>query len=237
MHPRAKRPLARPVKTGFFSPRQRCINTSSLPDFPSVISAVFRCTHHIPIQSCFTQLQSSVRGYVWRDKFYGTVRNIWPPMQSHFKPDFEKDKFDNLRGWLCGTFKFKFKFKVVTPRDTLHIEPILHLGPVGLLRTPGDGRTVNAYAFSISFHSSEGALLIKWSLTISPLTTAWYQFLQEKSGVDYLQVTFRLLAGMSTGFSHVLRGTHLPMKGGVGHLSFTGCAKDALPVWIWMKLK
>ena len=86
--------------------------------------------------------------------------------------------------------------------------------------------------FSISYHSSEGTLLKKWSLTIPPLTTARYQFLQEKSGVDYLQVTFRLLAGMSTGFSHVLRGTHLPMKGGVGHLSFTGCAKDALPVWI-----
>ena len=40
--------------------------------------------------------------------------------------------------------------EVVTPRDTLHIEPILHLGPVGLLRTPGDGRTVNAYVFIIS---------------------------------------------------------------------------------------
>ena len=87
--------------------------------------------------------------------------------------------------------------------------------------------------FSISYHSSEGTLLIKWSLTIPPLTTAWYQFQATcRLLADYLQVTCRLLAGMSTGFSHVLRGTHLPMKGGVGHLSFTGCAKDALPVWI-----
>ena len=106
------------------------------------------------------QLQSSVRGYVWRDKFYGTVSNFWPLVQS------EKDKSSKLNievvtPHICYVFnavKIKIK-KVVTPRDTLHIEPILHLGPVGLLRPPGDGRTVNAYVF-ISHHSSQWHLLI-----------------------------------------------------------------------------
>ena len=234
MHPRAKRPLARPVKTGFFSPRQRCINTSNLPDFPSVISAAFRCTHHIPIQSCFTQLQSSVRGYVWRDKFYGTVRNIWPPMQNHSSQTLKRI---NLKIWgsdSAGHLYLNLRWLLRGTLCTLsRSSTLVRSGYSGLRETDG----LSMRMFSISYHSSEGTLLIKWSLTISPLTTAWYQFLQEKSGVDYLQVTFRLLAGMSTGFSHVLRGTHLPMKGGVGHLSFTGCAKDALPVCIWIKLK
>merc|ERR1719273_2625321 len=61
------------------------------------------------------QGQSSVRGYVWRDKFYGTV---------------------------------------VTPWDTLHIEPIVHLGPVGLVRPPGDRRTVNAYVYRVFSRAS-----------------------------------------------------------------------------------
>ena len=91
------------------------------------------------------QLQSSVRGYVWRDKFYGTVSNFWPPVQSE-KNKSSKLNIEVVTPHICYVFnavKIKIK-KVVTPRDTLHIEPILHLGPVGLLRPPGDGRTVNA---------------------------------------------------------------------------------------------
>ena len=52
------------------------------------------------------QVFSSVRGYVWRDKFYGTV---------------------------------------YTERDTLHIEPLLNVGPVNTKYVRGVVRPVNAY--------------------------------------------------------------------------------------------
>ena len=48
----------------------------------------FNITYLILILS---QVHSSVRGYVWRGKFYGTV---------------------------------------ITPEDTLHVEPLAHTGPV-----------------------------------------------------------------------------------------------------------
>merc|ERR1719312_220886 len=51
------------------------------------------------------QVYSSVRGYVWRDKFYGTV---------------------------------------ITETDTLHIEPLLQLGPVA-----STNKIVNAYVYRV----------------------------------------------------------------------------------------
>ena len=56
------------------------------------------------------QVFSSVRGYVWRDKFYGTV---------------------------------------YTERDTLHIEPLLNVGPVNTKHLRGVVRPVNAYVYRV----------------------------------------------------------------------------------------
>jgi len=56
------------------------------------------------------QVFSSVRGYVWRDKFYGTV---------------------------------------ITLIDTLHIEPLLNIGPVYSKYVRGINRPVNAYVYRV----------------------------------------------------------------------------------------
>ena len=56
------------------------------------------------------QVFSSVRGYVWRDKFYGTV---------------------------------------YTERDTLHIEPLLNVGPVNTKYVRGVVKPVNAYVYRV----------------------------------------------------------------------------------------
>ena len=56
------------------------------------------------------QVFSSVRGYVWRDKFYGSV---------------------------------------YTERDTLHIEPLLNVGPVNTKHVRGVVRPVNAYVYRV----------------------------------------------------------------------------------------
>ena len=89
LHTRAKHPLARPVKTGFFTasilathPRQTC-HLSSEPSDARCIVFRFKVAF---------QLQSSVRGYVWRDKFYGTVSNFWPLKFSEVKSKSETVK-------------------------------------------------------------------------------------------------------------------------------------------------
>ena len=56
------------------------------------------------------QVYSSVRGYVWRDKFYGTV---------------------------------------ITETDTLHIEPLLQLGPVKSKFVKKSDKLVNAYVYRV----------------------------------------------------------------------------------------
>ena len=186
MHPRAKRPLARPVKTGFFSPRQRCINTSSLPDFPSVISAVFRCTHHIPIQSHFTQLQSSVRGYVWRDKFYGTVRNIWPPMQSHSSQTLKRI---NLKIWgsdSAGHLNLNLRWLLRGTLCTLsRSSTLVRSGFSGLRET--DGLSMRMFSIPIIhlWRNTSYKVVIDYSALNNSLVSI--------SG--YLPITCRLLAG------------------------------------------